>query len=566
MHAPTRSRRARRGASRPTGGHRRTWAGALSITVLVATLAACSGDSGGGSATASSTVAKGKDAATAGAPDTTSCAVAAEAKALVPGQANEGAAAKVGTAIDAASLLKDAETIATGISAAKAGPGALIGWAFKTLSGGTEPSDPDKERLQEISNRLDQISAELQNLEAQMAQMTNLIKDSTYINAVKSLTDDHIAPMLSMWQQYCEVVGSQDTDQATIDKLTDAILDPSTGIRAHVTALVSALKGSPVTGNVPLVGMFSEFVKDQQKLSEFDDRDVYSNSLDPFTQYFANLSVMGLVLMTEAWHAKGDTKEAQATLDDFWTDTRGIYQAGGFPLSDDDVVLQIPSAMVFTRTPVCPKATFASKDFGGHMSDDDAVQATLARNVYLLSNNPPTPAMSYSFAAGDPVCSFAVGTGWPTVLNFEEALINQGAPPTDRVRANGGAGIAAWRLPFKVDLDTLLKNRGSATPQAYLDSVGFTIPAKGTGATPLLATSEITNGFTWFDTNTGALTTACVISGEPNCDGSTAMLSQSLVADAACRLGAGDYPGLPTACGTKWLDQRWPADPPPPAA
>ena len=561
MHAPTRFRRHR---SRSTGG-RPPWAALVVASVLLATLVGCASGSGSDAGGGTTTVAKGRDAATAGAADAGSCAVAAESQALVPGQA-QGEPAEVGAEIDVASLLKDAELVATGISAAKAGPGSLLGWAFKTLSGSSEPSDPDKEQLEQISTRLDQISAELQSLEAQIAQMTNLIKDSTYISAVKSLTDDHIAPLLSMWQQYCEVVGSQDTDQATIDKLTDAILDPSTGVRAHVTALAAAMKGSPVTGNVPLAGMFSEFVKDQQKQDPFDDRPVYTNTLDPFTGYFANLSVMGLVLMTEAWHEKGDLKEAQATLTDLWTDTRAIYQAGGFPLTDDTVVMNNPSAKVFTRTSACPKATFASSDFGGHMSDSDPVQATIARTVSFLGENKPDPAIDYTFAAGDPVCSLKAGITWPTVGNFVEALVDEAAPPTDRVNPKGGDGIASWRLPAQPDIDALLKERGSASPQTYLDSVGFALPAKGVGSTPLLATSEITNGVTWLDTTSGALVSACVYAGEPGCSDANAMVAPLFVADAGCRLGAADYPGLPTACGTKWVDQVWPAEPPPPGS
>lgn len=544
--------------SRRWSGRARLGFVAVAATLLLGLLAACGSDSAGSGAAGSTTVAKGEnaDSGSGGTKtgDAPSCAVVAESNALVPGLAStEGAPDGSQVGLDPGTMVKDAETIAGGIKAAQSGPLSLLGWAFSTLTASSTPSDPDKQELDAISNHLDQISAQLTDIEAQLAAITNLIKDTTYINAVKSLTDDHIAPILSMWQQYCDVVSSKDTNKATIDKLTDSILDPATGVRAHTTAIVTAMKGSSLTGNVPLAGMFSEFVKDQQKIDEFDDQDVYKDSLDPFTDYFANLTVMGLMLMTEAWHEQNNPTEAQATLNDFWADTRAVYQAGGYPISDDTVITQNTTGNVWTRTAACPKATFPSSEALQHLGDPDAVQAALAWGAAALQDNKPNPPdLRYDFQPGDPVCSLS------TQLFPDEAdmaargtsLVKQWGLPSAHVWSGSGDPNQAWRLALPADVDALVKNKGSKTAEEFLDPAGFVIPAKGLGASPFILEFP----FDSFDAGSG-----------PRSDGVT-FQAYHVVANAGCRLGAADYPGFYTACGTDWLDQRWPASPPPPGS
>lgn len=482
---------------------------------------------------------------------------AVNAKALLPGAARASAGARTG-AVGAEDLAGYATFLATGIAAFTDGPSSTVGWAMGELlgtQGGDVPAALTAQ-LAQLSNQLDQITSQLNTIEGQLAAITNEIQDSTYLQAIKSLTTDHIAPILSMWQQYCDVVSSGDNNPTTLKQLSSDILDSSTGVRAHLSAIAQTFHGSTLTGDVPLPGMFSQFLSNQNAAGAFDDRPVYQTYISPYTTYFASLAVMGMTIMIEAFHEQGDIPGAEAALKDLWADVREIYQAGGHPISDNAIVTDNKTGTVWARNGICFVAQFDSTDYKQWMNSSDPAQQALAWNT--------ADSSSYVFAKGDSVCStqwgvLPLGGYLPTMIN------EAGLPSTDLYNGTGDP-VSVWHDPSAKDFQALTAAKGSDTSQTYLNANGFVVPAKGIAGTTALA-YDFWQHFNppgspgifdaAKDTYTCQFRALC---------GGGGWVSLYLVATPQCWLGSADYQGLPTMCGTSWLDTVWAATPPPPAA
>lgn len=484
---------------------------------------------------------------------------------MVPGSARP--ATLTGTAGVGTSLGDYATFLATGVAAYTDGPNAVVGWAMGELlgtQGGDVPAALSSQ-LTALSGQLDEITSQLNTIEGQLSQITNEIQDSTYLQAIKSLTTDHVAPLLSMWQQYCDIVSSKDTNAATLKQLTGDVLSSSTGVRAHITAIAQTFKGSTLTGDVPLPGMFSQFVLNQKEAPTFDDRVVYQNYLTPYTTYFASLAVMGMTLMVEAFHAQGDAVGAQAALKDLWADTGTIYRAGGYPLTDDTVITDNLTGKVWTRNGACFTAQFDSTDAKQWTSSSDPAQSALAFNAIEAGpGGTKPPGTSYVFSKGDSVCSTFWATLGPDPSSFLPTMIKESILPSATLYTGTGNPGSVWTDPVQSDLQTLTSARGTSSSQTYLNANGFSIPSKGVGGVTTLAYAfwqHFTSGQPGvFDTTTDAYT--CTFRATCGGGGWVGLL---LMATPQCWLGSSDYQGIPTTCGTAWVATEWPAAPPPPA-
>ncbi len=557
----------RNGSRRPRRqlGRRRVITG-LAAVLVVALLAACSGQSG------QVGVQSATDVSTAGTADTpASCAQSPNPAALVPGSAK--AAAGATTVGDPASeALTIGETIAEGVVQYSNGPSSLVGWALDELLGSGQSGDlpPDLQtQLGNLSGQLQIITNDLNTIEGQLATINNAIKDSTYQTEIADLTGNHVSPILAMWQRYCNIVNTKDTTKSTITQLADDVLNPATGMRDHVTAIVEAFKGNPTTGDVPLPGMFATFVIDQG-VATFDDRPIYSTSMQAYTAYFVNLAIMGMSLMIESQHQQGDDVAAQATLTDLWTDIRDIYQAGGTSITDQNVVVHVPTGTVWARTPLCVSSQVsANAIIYQNAQGTGPIQQAIYDSVidaWTIGNNGgggPVPPPQYGFAAGDAVCALGWDPDDAAPSTWVPAAIDQ-SPIAKNALSDGTADPSSiWRDPTADDFTALVSARGGATPQAYLNQNGFTIPPT-TGANGV---TQLAYGF-WRNSNSGYFDAA---------DGSSTCLFASgcaagvfpgflPVITPTCWLGAASYKGLPKPCGTAWIDPIWPASPPPPTS
>lgn len=565
------------------------WTAAVLSVVLLA---------GCGTTPTDVTAVQSTDAGVTGQPSDTpvSCAAPLDAKAILPGSAVQSATA-AGTPINVdPEFAQVANLLATGVVAWDSGPLSLVGWGLGELLGaGQQGGDVSPElqtALGNLSTQMNTISTQLNQISGQLAGITNQIKDATYQTEIQSLTTDHIAPILSMWQDYCEITSTQDTDATSIKELTSAILDSANGVSVHVTAITKVYTGSQVTGEVALPGMFSTFLVDQG-VPPLDDQPLYQQYLVPYAEYFANLAVMGMTLLTEAYHQQGDTALAQAAVNDIWQDVEAIYRSTGAPVSNDAAVLHIPSGNVWSRSPICIVAAFDSTDAPNQLDNPDIAQQALAWTAAALNNNtsptlasriaaaaatapesvratastaPPSPVgdlpPNFDFKTGDRVCGglwwiYAVPPGdW-----VAEALTSVGLPSAHLYSGTGDPN-SVWVAPVRDDYAAVTGARGAATPQDYLNANGFAIPeAGGLYGVPQLGYDYILGGDSgYFDATTGADT--CLFFAQ--CAGN-AFLSYQVMATPQCFLGSAEYKGLPTACGTDWLAAEWPADPPPPS-
>lgn len=538
----------------------------LLAVLLAATLAACSGSTPTAPASTGTVVlpALGGTAAT-----TASCASSTgevNAQAMVPGAARDipvRAAASSGE-----SLWSIATFLAQGAAAFLTGPSSLVGWAMNEL-GGAGSGGPDQElsgKLDQLSGQLTRITDRLNTIEGQLNGVTNLIKDSTYETEIKQLTENHVAPILSMWQQYCDIVATGDTDSATLDQLTNDVLDSATGIRPHVIAIAQTFQGSSETGNFPLPGMFAQFVLDQNLAGEFDDTVAYTKYMQPYTEYFASLAVMGMTLMVEAYHQRGDIKGAESALNDLWADVRTIYQAGGSPVSDANIVYQIGAQLAWTRKPVCVTAGFDSTQAAAFNedapADADPAQVALAMNTVLVASTPAagqdgwnTP--SYVYGKGDPVCAMLLFEVAPAPDAFMPALIADNPYLAQAAVSRSGEG---WRDAGKSEFGALVAGAGDGQTHQYLTANGFVLPSAGATSVSQLGYGFWKPGDTgFFDPDAGSFN--CL--GAYQCD-TGQWVAMYLVKDPECWLGTAEYLGLPTSCGTAWLDKLWAATPPPP--
>lgn len=536
----------------------------LLATLIAALLAGCSNES------AQVPVESATDLSTAGTADTpASCAQTLDPAALVPGSAKETAAGA--TAGDPASdALNVGETLAEGVVQYSNGPSSLVGWALDELlgSGSSGGLPPDLQTaLDNLSGQLTAISNDLNTIEGDLAAINNLIKDSTYQSEISSLTANHVAPILSMWQRYCNVVSTKDTTASTITQLADDVLNPATGIRDHVTAIVEAFKGNPITGDVPLPGMFATFVIDQQSPT-FDDRPIYSGPMQNYTAYFVNLALMGMSLMIEAQHQQGDTAAAKATLDDLWSDIRDIFQAGGTSITDKNVLVHIPTGTVWARTPLCVVSQVSSDDIiYNNASGTGPIQQAVYDSViraWTIGNNGgggPVPPPDYEFGAGAAVCTLGWNPGDTPPAAWVPTAIATSPIATNALYDGSGDASAIWRDPTAADFTALVAARGGASPQDYLNQNGFTVPpTTGVDGVTQLAYGFWRNGDSgYFDVADGSST--CLFTA--NC--AAGVFPGILpVITPTCWLGAASYKGLPTPCGTAWIDPLWPATPPPP--
>ncbi len=557
-------------------------------------LVACSGP-----ATDVTAVTSATDSATGQPADTPVSCAAVDAKAMLPGSAVKSASATPTPIPVDPEFAQVANLLATGVAAWDSGPLSLVGWGLgELLNAGQQGGDVSPQlqtALGNLSNQLNTIETQLNQIENQLAGVTGAIKDSTYQTVIQSLTTDHVTPIVSLWQNYCEITSTKDTDSTTIQELTSAILDSATGVSAHATAITQVFTGSAVTGEVALPGMFSTFLVDQG-VPPMDDRPLYQQYIVPYAQYFANIVVMGMTLLVEANHQQGDNAQAQAAVDDLWQDVLAIYRTAGAPVSNDAGVLHIPSGNVWSRSPICVTATFDSTDADNHFNDPDIAQQAIADTASTLNDqtgaalarrvaaatatsasspastqpaSPPTALSqlgdipnSYNFSTGDHVCGnlwflFAIPPGdW-----VPDALKSAGLPSANLYSGTGDAN-SVWRAPIGADYAALTGARGSASPQDYLNANGFAIPpADGLYAVPQLGLDYINNGQEgYFDATNGTVT--CMFYAQCS---QSAFLTFQVLATPECFLGSAEYKGLPTACGTDWLAAEWPSSPPPPA-
>jgi len=568
-------------------------AGLIAGLLCAVLLAAC------GTAPSDVTTVQSTAAGVTGQPSDTpvSCAAPLDAKALLPGSAVKSATADGAPIPVDPEFAQVANVLATGVVAWDSGPLSLVGWGLGELLGaaqqGGDVSPALATALGNLSPQMDTISSQLNQISSQLAGITNQIKDATYQTEIQSLTTDHIAPILSMWQDYCEITSTMDTDATSIKELTSAVLDSANGVSAHVTAITKVYTGSQVTGEVALPGMFSTFLVDQG-VPPLDDQPLYKQYLVPYAQYFANLIVMGMTLLTEAYHQQGDTALAQAAVNDLWADVQSIYRSTGAPVSNDAAVLHVPSGNVWSRSPICITAAFDSTDAENQFNNPDIAQQALAVTALTLNQNtspalasriaaavatapesaraaapstaPPSQVgnapTSFTFKTGDRVCG---GLWWLYAIppgNWVPEALKGAGLPSAHLYAGTGDPNSIWRAPVSGDYAAVTAPRGSATPQDYLNANGFAIPQPGgLYGVPQLGYDYISYGDSgYFDATNGSDT--CLFFAQ--CSGN-AFLSFQVMATPQCFLGTADYKGLPTACGTDWLAAEWPANPPPPA-
>lgn len=509
---------------------------------------------------------------TAGVADTpASCTQTPSPSAMVPGSAT---AAPNGAAVTdpSSDALTVAETVAEGVVQYSNGPSSLVGWALDELLGSGQSGDlpPDLQtQLSNLSGQLTAISNDLNSIESELSGINNLIKDSTYQSEITSLTSNHVAPILSMWQRYCNIVATKDTTASTISQLADDVLNPATGIRDHVTAIAEAFKGNATTGDVPLPGMFATFVIDQGAAT-FDDRPIYSGPMQNYTAYFVNLALMGMSLMIEAQHQQGDTAAAKATLADLWSDIRDLYQAGGTSVTDTNVIVHVPTGTVWARTPLCVTSQLSSDDIvynnnSGSGPIQQAVYDSVLR-AWTIGNNGgggPVPPPVYEFPAGASVCTLGWNPGDTEPAAWVPTAIGQSPIAKNALFDGTGDPSAIWRDPIAADFTALVSARGGATPQAYLNQNGFTIPPTG----GVDGVTQVAYGF-WRSGEAGYYDVA---DGSSTCLFATNCAAGVFpgilpVITPTCFLGAASYKGLPKPCGTAWIDAVWPASPPPPTA
>lgn len=474
--------------------------------------------------------------------------------ALVPGSAKASPTATPPITVDP-EFAQMANVLATGVAAWASGGTSLVGWALSEMLGaaGSGGVSPQLETaLDGLSTQLGTINTQLSEIESQLSKVTNQIKDSTYQIEIEGLATNHIAPLLSMWQDYGEIIGSKDTNKAGIDALTSAALDSSTGAAAHIEAIKDVYLGSGTTAEAPLPGLFSTFVVNQG-VPALDDRPLYQDYIVPYGQYFAALMVMGLTLQVEAYHQQGDQALAQQAVDTVWPAVYQVLKATGAPVSNDAGKLDIPTGNVWSTSPLCVTAQFDSADANNQLFNADAAQSALAITTSAMSG--------WSFVTGDRVCSiqWSVYNQLPSDW-VPDVIQTSGLPAvlaSDTTKPN-----SVRRDPTAGDFATLYSARGSATPQDYLNSLGFAIPGSDGlyGVTQLAHDFWYSGNYGYLDLTTGADT--CLFYGQCY-DNSDTNLSFMVLATPQCFLGTGDYKGLPTACGTDWLTV-WPANPPTP--
>jgi hypothetical protein len=288
--------------------------------------------------------------------------------------------------------------------------------------------------------------------------------------------------------------------------------------------------------------MFATFARDQGRFGEFDDQMSYQKVILPYVDHFASLLLMGMMLETEAWHLRGDAIQAQQAVSNVWSDLRTVYQAGGYPLSNNTVVTQNSTDTVWSRSPVCTVATFDSKEAANHFADKDPVNVALA---VTAANFHGVPGPSWQ--AGDRICSLRVGGAFSSIVGRPSALLSALVS-----QAKPGMGALQWGVPQQSQYQSLVRNRGPETPLAYLNAHGFQIGAVGRIHSPNLISQE-SDLYRYFDTQSDQA--QCLFNA--TCPDS-AIAGMQAVAPAPCYLGSGAFKGIGTECGTAWLDQRWP--------
>lgn len=479
---------------------------------------------------------------------------------LVPGSANPSAAMATAPINVDPEFAQVANVLATGVAAWESGGTSLVGWALSeilTAAGPSGTGTPDQDlsaALNGLSGQIVDINTQLTQIEAQLSKVTNQIKDSTYQIEIQNLATNHVAPLLSMWQDYSEIVSSQDTNRAVIDQLSSAVLNSATGASSHIESITQAYLGSATTEESPLPGMFSTFVVNQG-VPAMDDRPLYKDYIVPYGQYFASLMVMGLALQVEAYHQQGDAAAAQQAVNTVWSDVYRVLQATGSPVSNDVAQLNIATGNLWTISPLCIVSQFNSGDADSWWGNTDNAQAALAIT---------TTGEGLTFESGARVCSIDWRAYQVSPSDWVPEVVKGAGLPSE-IASGSTDPTTLWRDPSAADIAKLYADRGSATPQQYLNSIGFAIPSPD----GLYGTTALAHDF-WYGGNSGWVDLA---SGADTClffasceNDDNPPLGFLVIAMPQCFLGTGDYKGLPTACGTDWLASIWTQTPPPPSS
>ena len=483
------------------------------------------------------------------------CALNVNKISLAPGAINPGQEVPAnqvkGVAGDAAAALAKALAEA----AAKKIGGDLAGWAMSTLfgigGGGTVPPAVTKE-LNKIEQQIAAINAELQQISAELAHISNEIKDSTYIEAMK-LIDTQTGPLWSMWQKYCDIATSGTTDPKVINQWANTVTNSSTGVKARVLAISESFHGSSATNDIPLVGMFAQYAKDQNTFQRFDDQPAYTKILNSYTQHFANLFVIGMNLEVEAYHVQKANKLAVQIVQDDWSNLLDTFRAGGFPISNDKQITDMTNSDLWTRSPLCGVAPFNSGNEAlTHIQDPQLWNRTLAVTGFFYG---------LGFSKGQEVCGWGYDTVNLAQIGPNAFTLSKQFMAAERFDTH----MFVWDTPNTTQLVQLMQGTpADKRADVFLSKNGFVLSPKGAAVlAPTVWLANFDNrGFPSEFANLTDSSIDCVWG--PSCPN---QIRGGLVMHAPIQkfLGGGDYQGIGKYPGDAWLSQRWDLEPPPPS-
>lgn len=482
------------------------------------------------------------------------CAIGQSAVATSPNEAKSllasSGVAKGGLrSADPSIIQKFANSIAGNV-ASKA-ENELEGWALSALGMG-QPNIASQ--LAEIQTELAEITQQLQQIQTQLANITAEIKDATYIGQIGSLTQGPIAKIGSLQESYCNFVATAESDQTELTSWANEVLDASTGIQPQLVSVIAAFNGNEDTQLPSLASMYSTFALDQGQIPVWGDVAGYQNVVNPYTQYFVNLVVLGMNLQVEAQHYlyPNDTAQAVQSVTDTWTSIRSMYQTAGFPASQPDgggsnaMLVNNLTGAFWTQAPLCYPA--------------------------------PGPC-SFNVTVGDDF----EPAGWPSGGVFWEAMTNVPVPPGKSATnvANPdyeNPSYNGWQVPSQSQVQSLWAAAPSGTtPWQFLKSSGFGVDQIGPENNSQLFADAITDDrVRQYECDLGQLcpydddvyianSVLNLASGKDEVNTTTSATSAGMLAISSLTAswqGYGNYKGMPTRPDTSWLDSAWPASPP----
>lgn len=420
----------------------------------------------------------------------------------------------------------------------------LAGWAMNALGIG-KPNV--SQELAKIQAQLAEISQQLQQIQAQLANITTEIQDSTYLDQIGGLTRGPIATISSLQQRYCQFIATAESNQSELTNWANSVVDASSGVQAQLAAIVEAFNGNAVTQLPPLVAMYSTFALNQKQIPEWGDVSGYQDVVEPYTQYFVNLVVLGMNLQAEAQHYLYPSDPAQAVQDvsDTWTSIRSMYQSAGFPASQPDggspntLVVNNNSGEIWMQSPLC-------------------LGAKCAWNVPGVNGFDPPP--------------------WPNGTGFLTDMRNTPAPPGQSVSEPQfpnpmNPSWNGWQIPTMNQVKALWGAAPKGTsPWQFLKSIGFAVDKIGTETNSQLFSGAVTDfNLRQYECEIGQLCPyndsvympeqIFSLSNGNSVSPTNAGLFAVSGAPTSWQ-GKGNYKGMPKRPDTAWLDALWPVTAP----